>query len=197
MSDIDYTNMFSGYDDVQAAPVIDNSPLETGWYPLEVTSVRTSTTKNGVPRVSMRVKVFDGPDAGRSTFVDAYLGSSPYKYDEKGNQITRTDEEVAKANENVQRGMKQLLSAMSQGTGSPNGEGAEQVFSFYNVEDWAGNQFMGYVRLQSGNTNKQTGQKYPDSNSLGSSVHLTDAKNGLAIWLSKNATNNAGGSVTL
>lgn len=180
--------MLDGYDDVQATAGMSNDPLEPGWYALEVAEIQgKDVTKNGVPSVRLRLKVFDGPHKGRNAFVKLFLGASKVTTKD-GNEMARTQEEYDKARTSVQGQMKGFLKAIEVTSGPAMGEGAEKVYSFYNVDNWVNQQFVGRITLQSGRVNAKTGEEYAPQNNLAEYYPMSDPKKGFGFVQGKYAT---------
>lgn len=191
----DFASMIDGYDQVEPSAGLSNEPLEAGWYALEVAEVlERSTTKNGVPQARVRLKVTEGPSKGRNAFVRLYMGASRVSRKD-GNELARTDAEYEKARASVQAQMKGFMRALQLTTGAPVGEGVEKVFSFYNLDAWAGTNFVGRITLQAGGANAVTGQEYQAQNNLAEFHPMNDAKKGYAWLMSRQGVKGAQGAV--
>ena len=176
----DYGSMIAGFDEVEEAPLMEDGALPKGWYPLEIAAIqRSAVSQNGVPMVTTRMRVFDGPCKGRSTFITHFLGAS--EVDPDGSK--RKDSDFHKANATIQSQMKRFLKSIGVQTAVPYGEGIEQVLSFYNVDAWVGQRFMGSIRLKKATVNKTTGKEYDESNDLSTFTTLDDTKHGLDATL--------------
>ena len=182
MGEVDYGESLQGYDQVEEAPVLDDSALAAGWYPLEIVKIlNKGVSKQEVPYVRMQARVFDGPSRGRNTFLMISLTESPVKRRD-GLEFKRTVGERAEARATQQGNMKRLLRSMGVNTGAALGVGPEQVFSFYNVDSWEGRQLMARLKLDNERPDGKGGN-YPPGNSLSSTTTLDDKKHGLGVYL--------------
>jgi hypothetical protein len=134
----EFTDVMQGYDEVTPTQGLVSEPLAKGWYWLKAKVMNKDLTKSGLPRVRFMFHALDldtgEPLKGKVAFIDWYLGASkttgrdPDKKD-------RTPEEYAKALSSVQGQCKGLFEkAMKVPKGAPTGEGADQVFNFFNVD---------------------------------------------------------------
>lgn len=200
---MDYEAMLEGYDDAPEAEVLEEGALPSGWHPMEVVDIAgKGETANNVPWVRLQLKVLEGPNANRNTWVMVNLGASAMKRekDGAGNLVekARTPEEFDKARKAVQGANKRLLRSMQLELGTPQGEGADMLFSAYRIEEWPMRQFMAKLRWRKGRPRPDGSGDYPPSNDLSSAAPLDDAKYGLAAWRAQQDTGaGAGQAVTI
>lgn len=165
-----YTDLFTGYDDVEESHGFDGDPLPTDWYYLLVEKVLDVAQSNkGAITARIQVGVQEGPKANAKAFVSIVL--APAAEDKNGAQ--RNDVEMRKANSNIQAQMKGFLRALGVTTGQPLGNSlVDKAHSFYNVNAWEGSSFIAKV-------SRRENAQYGASNQLSSYYSLSDEKRGL------------------
>jgi hypothetical protein len=169
-----------GYDDVTPTQGLVSEPLAKGWYWLKAKVVNKDLTKSGLPRVRFMFHALDletgEPMKGKVAFVDWYLGASKTTGRDPDKK-ERTPAEYQKALNQVQGQCKGLFEkAMKVPKGAPTGEGADQVFNFFNVDAADGRDFVAEVMVDG-----------EGRNSLRSYHPVDDEKHGLAWLRSKGA----------
>ena len=171
----EFLDVMQGYDDVTPTQGLVSEPLAKGWYWLKAEVMNKDVTKSGLPRVRFMFRALDldtgEPMKGKIAFVDWYLAASKTvgRDEEKRD---RTPEEYRKSLNSVQAQCKGLFEkAMKVPKGAPTGEGADQVFNFFNVDACDGRDFVAEVLVDK-----------DGRNGLRSYHPVDDEKHGLA-WL--------------
>jgi len=182
---MDYQEMARRFDEATPNQGFVPEPLPQDLYPLEVAKIiRKEVTGNGAHRVALLVKVTEGPFEKRTALVDTYVKPGEFKTvldenkkairDENGNvqREAKSKAEKDKAENSTFNMMRGTLGALGVSTAEPRvpEQHEDYYFQFYNVDNWVGQKFLGFL------------QKQGDNNRLSAWFNVDDPKSGLEQW---------------
>ena len=127
-----------------------------------------------IPWVRLKLRVLGGEYEDRRAFVPFYMGAKNTVVDKKtGKERQRSESEYASVMKMVKAKNKAMLEALEVAPGMVTGEGAEKVFSFYDVDNWEGRTFCVQLSVT------QATEKYDAGNMIQKTRHVDDPKFGL------------------
>lgn len=192
---MDYSKMVDAEDKVEATFGFDSDLIPPGWYWVKIDGAEVRADEGRVPNVNISCVVLAGPHEGRKVFDGFSLVAGETKRDKAGNEIARTAEEIAKANQSVQGMLNGWLSAIKvhknkQPSAPPSS--TDFLAQFYNVGAWEGREVMvkfGHRKYKGRDGDQRVAGRFQQY------AALEDPKHGLAAWQAGGGAAKGGGAV--